>query len=413
MNFKFLKSAFIIAFCILLSSCTANDGESSITSGGQQSGGLSSNISSDTEQKVSPTNISVVKEHNLPDVDLNDGKFSHKKFYDTVSGKSMPYRLYVPEKLTASTKPPIILFLHGAGEIGSDNNKQLNNFSQGFSVARDILRNAVIVCPQTPSDWSLYEGYTSEPDGYLGVAKRILDSTIKEYNCDKDRVYLTGLSLGSFATWNLLDSYPDTFAAVVPVCGGGGDYVTSARLNTPIWMFPGTNDGTVSFSGSQSTYSAILASGGTKVRLTALKDVDHNAWDYAYKDREMFSWMFSQNKKTHQSLEYTYINAFEVTDKNDKTVICDKDIMGKNYLSDDDTKSIELTVAADKFKTFTDNYSADKDAVYTLKLFGKKIYDFKFSAEPADRLFRIENTTTAPKFYGVYWTLHSILTFWD
>lgn len=343
------------------------------------------------------SNVKIVKTYNIK-LPSCEGEFRYESFYDSLSLKSMPYRLHIPKNHSSQKKYPVILFLHGAGEIGSDNERQLPNFVQGFGAAGDILENSIIVCPQTPSGWGMDEYEEYDRKGYLGVSKRILDYVIKQYGGDRNRIYLTGLSLGSFAVWRMLDNYPGFFAAAVPVCGGAGYYASQAMVDTPIWIYHGTNDSTVPYSSSAETYNAIRAAGGNRVRFTELPGVDHNAWDYAYTDREMFSWMFSQNLQSRQSTDYDYINAFEVVTEDNKRIIADKDFHFGFYIIEYDTEHIELNLTDEACKSLNDEYAKNKNCIFRLKFLGKNIYDFKLTSVIENNILRIEKTVDDEDF---------------
>lgn len=360
---------------------------------------ISSNASSQSSDALRAVgdNVKVLKVYDAKIPSL-DGDFSYQYFHDDyVSGKAMPYRLYVPAKREKSGKCPVILFLHGAGEIGSDNQRHLSNFVQGFEKAGDILGKAIIVCPQTPSGWSVDEYEPYDQKGYLGISKRIVDYVIKQYGGDRNRVYLTGLSLGGFAVWDMLNYYPGFFAAAVSVCGGVGYYASEAMINTPIWIYHGTDDSTVPYSSSYDTYNAILNAGGDRVRFTSLPGVNHNAWDYAYTDRNMFSWMFSQNLKTHQSADYDYMNILEIS-KGNETVITEQDVECAFYMFDLDTEYIELYLTSIASNRLNDEYAGNKETVYTFKFGGENVYEFKLTAAPEDRILRIEKTVADSDF---------------
>ncbi len=353
-------------------------------------------------EEVEVSNIKVVKKHN-PKLFFSSANFSYENFNDAQSGKSMPYRLHIPERYDAKKSYPVILFLHGAGEIGSDNESHLGHFSQSFNVASDILEESLIVCPQTPEGWSMDSQY-GDQNGYLGVAKRILDGVIAKYNGNRDRVYLTGLSLGSFATWRMLETFPGFFAASVPVCGGNGSYASPVMISTPIWLFHGTADDIVSHSSSSNTYNAIKDAGGQLVKFTSLPGVGHEAWDYAYVDREMFSWMFAQNRTVKQNVAYTTASLFEITGHDGKQIVTEKDIMNVWYIADETADYIEIYFNYDATELLKKKYNANKNEQFTVRYCGQKLYDFKLTGFSSD-IFRIEKTVDDKSFKGLYYSL--------
>ncbi len=309
-----------------------------------------------------------------------------RSFYDSKSGHTVPYRLALPTNFSANKKYPVILFLHGAGELGTDNSVQLKNFSCAFNVVPDLLSQAILIFPQSNYGWDANHQRT----GYLDATKRLLDSIITQYRGDSDRIYLTGLSLGSFATWRMLEAYPDTFAAAVPVCGGAGYYAPEVFVNTPIWIYHGTADETVHISTSEQTYKAIEYAGGTLVNFSRLDGVGHNAWDYAYTDRNMFSWLFAQNKKTHQSLSYKYQCCFKVTTPNEEIVITEEDINTVSLWYDDGKRILECDLTQDGAENLKRAYKNNIGKVFGLYYYGQKLCDFKVLAVPVDDVFTVE-----------------------
>ena len=310
----------------------------------------------------------------------------NKSYYDSQSGYTVPYRLSVPKSFDASKKYPVILFLHGAGELGNDNLSQLRNFSCSFKVVPDFLSQAILIFPQTNFGWDANQQRT----GYLDAVKRLTDSMISQYSGDKDRIYLTGLSMGSFATWRMLEAYPDTFAAAVPVCGGAGYYAPDVFVKTPIWIYHGTADPTVPFSSSEETYDAIKNAGGTLVNFTKLDGVAHNAWDYAYTDRTMFSWLFKQNKKSYQSMNYEYQYYFKVTAPNNKVVITEEDILTASAGYENGKSILECTLYSDGAKRLKQAYKNNIGKVFSLYYYGQKLCDFKVLGVPENDAFTVE-----------------------
>ena len=347
------------------------------------------------------TNIAVVKRYEVTALTW-EPNFRRENFQDPVSGNSMPYRLYVPAGYNAQKRYPVILFLHGAGEVGRDNQSHLPHFTQCFDVASDIVGEAIIVCPQTPAGWSMDMIEGGDQKGYLGIAKRILDSVIACYNGDPDRIYLTGLSMGSFATWRMLDTFPGFFAAAVPVCGGGDSYASSALVNTPIWIYHGTADDTVHISSSEATYSAIIAAGGRMVQFTRLPGVGHDAWNYAYNDREMFSWMFSQNRRTHQSNTYTYRHRLELLTADGRMLFNEEDLSSVGSYTEDGVRYMELQLNTDAHARLKAAYRQNADALYTFTIFDQKLYDFRFTASPDTPFIPMCQTTSLNDYMAIF-----------
>lgn len=244
----------------------------------------------------------------LPSAFARDTGFLNRAV--TVSGVSYRYQIYVPAEWSNKQKWPVILSLHGAGERGSD-----GVFSTENGLGRAIRRNAkafpvLAVFPQclTTSVWS--------DKVMLQMAMAALEATIKEFGGDRQRIYLTGLSMGGYGTWDMAMRYPKYFAAISPVCGGlrspngypeirtamvdlsGSDpYSDAAKriAHLPVWIFHGTKDPVVPVEESRRMAAALKAAGGN-VRYSEYPDASHNSWDRAYAEPEFVKWLLGQRK---------------------------------------------------------------------------------------------------------------------
>ena len=220
-----------------------------------------------------------------------------------IAGLTYPYQVYVPRAYDPGKRWPVILFLHGSGERGSDGMHQ-TAVGIGSAIRWHPARYpAIVVMPQAPAD-SSWQGAPAE------AALAALSATEAELGTDPDRVYLTGLSLGGNGTWYLAYHHPDRFAAVVPVCGwvdrggtlavgpdeGAGtrfDRVAERLARLPIWIWHGEMDDAVPVEESRSMAAALEAA-GADVRFTELLGLGHNAWDAAYGSEAMTEWLFQQ-----------------------------------------------------------------------------------------------------------------------
>ncbi|PYO93841.1 MAG: phospholipase [Gemmatimonadetes bacterium] len=227
----------------------------------------------------------------------------------TVAGQSYHYQVYVPATYAAQPSWPAILFLHGAGERGSDG---LLQTSVGLAPA--IRQNpsrypAIVVFPQVPRD-SLWVGTPAD------MAVAALQQTMREFHVDPKRVYLTGLSMGGNGTWYIAYRHPELFAAVVPICGWIRDFPQfrgsqpvvpgdSAQImpllvqklgKTPIWIFHGEVDQVVNVNGSREPAAALKAA-GADVHYTEMLGLNHNSWDAAYGSDEFVKWLFAQQRR--------------------------------------------------------------------------------------------------------------------
>ena len=225
----------------------------------------------------------------------------------TVDGTAYRYQIFLPADYTRQTRWPVILFLHGAGERGTDGVLQ-TEVGLGRALRRDAARYpAIAVMPQAPPDTR----WTGAPGA---AAMAALDATLDEFSTDADRVYLTGLSLGGNGTWYLAYTYPDRFAALVPICGFVGavagrfpafvsdatrsPYVQVAERirDIPTWIFHGEIDSVVPVSESRDIAQA-LRDLGSPVTYSELPGTNHNSWDAAYASPGLTDWLFEQRRQ--------------------------------------------------------------------------------------------------------------------
>jgi predicted peptidase len=198
------------------------------------------------------------------------------------------YLLSKPEsyETDAKKKWPLVIFLHGAGERGNDL-EQIKKHGPPKLIATGQKFPAVIASLQCPPNelWN--------PHG----VKAVTDHLIKTERIDTSRVYLTGLSMGGFGTWETAFEYPDTYAAIAPICGGAGvRWVTAERIkHLPAWIFHGDKDGTVPVENSHNIHDA-LKKIGAPVKLTIYPGVGHDSWTATYDNPEFWKWLFEQKR---------------------------------------------------------------------------------------------------------------------
>lgn len=205
------------------------------------------------------------------------------------------YVLFVPEDYTSDKKWPVILFLHGSGERGTDNKKQA-----AVGIAPAIRKNpsrcpAIVILPQCESKDRIPVGAwaPTSPDGKRALA--ILDQVESEYSTDKDRVYLTGLSMGGFGVYAHAVADPERWAALVPICGGGRLADAGHFAKIPLWCFHSADDPVVPVTLSRTMVKALKEAGG-EPRYTEYTDSGHKSWVPAYDDPELWKWLFEQHK---------------------------------------------------------------------------------------------------------------------
>ena len=229
--------------------------------------------------------------------------FEAKTFQD--GDFTLHYRIHVPKDLPPDTKIPLVLFLHGAGERGDNNIRQLHHGIP--SLLAYIKKNhipAILLAPQCPvgMQWVAVpwggDAHTmpDSPTPALQAVQKLLAQTMTEFPVDPSRVYLTGISMGGFGTWDFLQRNPELFAAALPICGGG-DTAQAAKLTSiPIWTFHGGKDTTVKTQRSRDMVEAVKTAGGTLIQYTEYPEVAHNSWTQTYNNDEVLDWLFSQKK---------------------------------------------------------------------------------------------------------------------
>ncbi|MDR1497599.1 MAG: prolyl oligopeptidase family serine peptidase [Puniceicoccales bacterium] len=210
---------------------------------------------------------------------------------------TLPYRLLKPEKIERGKKYPIVLFLHGAGECGKDNQKQLHN-GVGYLATPQMRAKhpCFILVPQCPSTSVAWRAGRSA-DAPLTTALALLDELIKKHPVDKQRVYISGLSMGGMGTFKALELRPRFFAAAIPICGAGNAVAAKAYSRTPVWIFHGAKDNVVPPGSSKAIAEALKkASPKTPHKITLFPNVGHNAWDPALRDPATWEWLFAQKR---------------------------------------------------------------------------------------------------------------------
>lgn len=212
---------------------------------------------------------------------------SEKRVYENAD-TVLPYRLILPEDYDARKTYPMLVFLHGAGERGNDNELQ---FFHCVQYLHDNMPDCIIVAPQCPvnNQWvdtpwvnGAYSIEAVPESNELIAVMELLRSLEEEFSVDSDRIYAAGISMGGFGTWDLMMRHNDYFAAGIPVCGGGDPSQGEALKDTPLFVFHGDADTAVPISGSTQTVDAIKAAGGTQVEYTVYEGAGHGIWNDAF-----------------------------------------------------------------------------------------------------------------------------------
>ena len=223
--------------------------------------------------------------------------------YPSAEG-ALLYRLLKPADYSPAKKYPLVLFLHGAGERGSDNQKQLIHVAGAFT--EDAVRTkypCFVVAPQCPAGhlwcdtpWSVDTVVQpAKASKAMTQTMKLLDELEKQYSIDANRWYVMGLSMGGFGTWDAITRYPGKFAAAVPMCGGGDTKKADTLKAMPLWNFHGDKDGAVKVQLSRDMIAAIRTAGG-QPRYTEYPGVGHNCWTPAMQEPELLPWLFSQSR---------------------------------------------------------------------------------------------------------------------
>jgi predicted peptidase len=242
-------------------------------------------------------------------------------------GNSLYYYLYVPPNYHPAQKYPLVLLLHGGGERRNPSKSAEQNelvllndpYAQVWSADYDAPGNphiqqrwpCFVLIPQLSNgqDWVNVPvnggsySQPAQPSTGLLVTKEILDALQREYTgIDAHRLYVTGLSLGGYGTWDAIERWPNYFAAAAPIAGAGDPSKAAALKNLPIWAFHGSADTTVPVSGSRDMIAAIDAAGGHP-RYTEFPGLGHGIWGWVYGLNtgtlvvtDFFPWLFSQHQ---------------------------------------------------------------------------------------------------------------------
>ena len=214
--------------------------------------------------------------------DMVGASGQHSQVFEKSVRKSLncQYLLYLPENYDRKEEWPLMLFLHGAGERGDDLNLvKVHGPPKIVEKKKDFP--FIVVSPQCPEE----QWWTDNLDTLINL----LDDIIAKYNVDKDRIYLTGLSMGGFGTWALASRYPDRFAAAAPICGGALQTNAYTLTEIPIWIFHGAKDSVVPVQRSQDMYDLIKSRGGN-IKLTIYSEANHDSWTQTYDNQELYDW---------------------------------------------------------------------------------------------------------------------------
>jgi predicted peptidase len=238
----------------------------------------------------------------------------YEKHWFIQYGDTMPYRILLPKDFNPVKQYPLVFFLHGRGESGTDNEKQLVHGATIF--LRDSVREqfpAIVVFPQCPANdyWSnvqavavgakngkrdFYFVKDGDPTDAMRLLVSLVGNIMERYPVNKQQVYVMGLSMGGMGTFELVRRMPGLFAAAAPICGGAHPATALSLKNTHWWIFHGDKDDVV-----LPVYSAQMAAAlqqvGAKVQFTRYPNANHNSWDPAFAEPGLLPWLFAQKKR--------------------------------------------------------------------------------------------------------------------
>lgn len=226
-------------------------------------------------------------------------------------GDTLPYRILFPQAFDSSQTYPVLFFLHGAGERGRDNEKQLVHGANKF--LSDEFRQqhpAIVIFPQcgAASYWSNVlrvqgEGFKrnfyfladGQPTTSMSLLMQLVTYNLETLPVKKDQVYVGGLSMGGMGTYELVRRMPETFAAAFAICGGANPATASRLKGTNWWLFHGLKDDVVDPQFTKNMEAA-LKKAGARVKATYFPSANHNSWDPALAEKELFPWLFSNKR---------------------------------------------------------------------------------------------------------------------
>jgi predicted peptidase len=223
---------------------------------------------------------------------------------------TLKYRILYPENFDANKKYPVVFFLHGRGESGNDNEKQLTQGSKMF-LADDFRKNfpSIVIFPQCAEEsyWSNVEieeintkrFFTfqkgGEPTKSMELLLKLTDQILNQTYADQSRIYVGGLSMGGMGTFEILRRKPKTFAAAFAICGGDDIANVKKYKNVPLWIFHGGLDDVVNPQLSYSVYRE-LKKLGHEPKYTIYLKANHNSWDSAFAEKDLLPWLFGNRK---------------------------------------------------------------------------------------------------------------------
>lgn len=226
--------------------------------------------------------------------------FSYEK-YINAKGDTLKYRQLISD-YDPVTKYPLVIFLHGSGERGNDNESQLKWGVKNFATSQNMkMYRPIVIAPQCPKNMS-WGNFSNEdmslqatPSEPMKLLIELINEAKLKLPVDPNRIYITGLSMGGYGTFDAISRYPNLFAAAVPVCGGGDVSKAPEISHLPIWIFHGALDAAVDPILSRNMVEALTLAGANP-GYTQYPEAGHFSWIAAYSDIMMMEWLFNQRK---------------------------------------------------------------------------------------------------------------------
>ena len=227
------------------------------------------------------------------------------RIYQASDGHTLPYRLFRPANHDRNKRYPLVILFHGSGERGDDNVSQLlHGVGQFVSPEAQAKFPSFLIAPQCPAEQKWVDvawdneacAQPIQPSGPMTRALEILEAVKGEFRIEEVQIYVTGISMGGYATWDLVTRYPGRYAAAVPICGGGDEKaMTAEAAKIPLWAFHCADDEVVPVGRTRRMIEAMRQLGG-KPRYTEYPEGGHDSWTPAYAEPELLPWLFAQKK---------------------------------------------------------------------------------------------------------------------
>lgn len=228
------------------------------------------------------------------DAGLKEGAYAEKiigQFVKGVSKQGLNYQLWGSPALDGTKRYPLVIWLHGSGQSGTNNESQLGGAPRIWTSEENLSKQpCFLLAPQCPSADIGWKNQVA--DNLLAL---IADLT-EHLPIDSDRLYLTGSSMGGFGTFSIAAKYPQVFAACVPLCGGGDVKNAAILKNIPFWVFHGDKDDMVPVERSRIIVEAVKQSGGDHMNYTELAGAGHGITGIVYPRTDLHEWLFQQKK---------------------------------------------------------------------------------------------------------------------